>query len=70
VANLAREVWGPFTAPRESSRWGVRDLDMSRSEAGHVRPTSLKPGRGTGQAQFRTLTRDKAERVGMSGQPL
>jgi hypothetical protein len=59
VANLAREVWGPFTAPRESSRWGVRDLDMSRSEAGHVRPTSLKPGLKTEYIRSGDLVAEK-----------
>jgi hypothetical protein len=40
---------------------------MPGSEAGHVWPTSLKPGRGTKQVQLRALTRDKVERVDMSG---
>jgi hypothetical protein len=41
--------WGAFySSLRESSRWGVRNSDMSGSEAGHVRPTSLETGLGTG----------------------
>jgi hypothetical protein len=50
VANRAREVWGAFIAPpppRESSRWSVRNPDMSESGAGHDRPTSLETGLGT-----------------------
>jgi hypothetical protein len=36
---------GPFIAPlRESSRWGVRNPDMSGSGVGHVRSTSLETG--------------------------
>jgi hypothetical protein len=32
VANQAREAWRPFIVPqRESSRWGVKDRDMSES---------------------------------------
>jgi hypothetical protein len=41
-----RGVRAFYSPPRESSRWGVRDLDMSRSGAGHVRPTYLEPGLG------------------------
>jgi hypothetical protein len=49
-------VGGHFIAPppRESSCWGVRDPDMSRSGAGHVRPTSLETGLGTGYARSET----------------
>jgi hypothetical protein len=68
VANQAREVWGAFySPPRESARWGVRDPEISRSGAGHVRQTSLNPGRGIGQVRFWVLTRDKTERPVMSG---
>jgi hypothetical protein len=38
-----------FYSPlRESSRWSVRNPDMFRSGARHVRPTSLEPDLGTG----------------------
>jgi hypothetical protein len=37
---------GPFIAPRESSRWGVRNQDISELGAGHIRPTSLELGLG------------------------
>jgi hypothetical protein len=66
-----------YSPPREPSRWGVKELDMSGSEAGHVRPTSLELGRGTRQVRLRVLTRDKAKSANisgrgsdMSGQPL
>jgi hypothetical protein len=45
----------PFMPPRESSRWGVRDPDMSMSGAGHVRPTSLEPGLGTEYVRYGDL---------------
>jgi hypothetical protein len=68
VANLAREAWGHFIAPpRESSCWGIRDLDMSGSGTEHVRQISLELGWGTEQVRFWSLTRDKAKRADMSG---
>jgi hypothetical protein len=43
------EAWGAsYSPPRESIRWGVRDPDMSRLEAGHVWQPSLESGLGTG----------------------
>jgi hypothetical protein len=38
-----------------SAHWDVRDPDMSRLGAGHVQPSSLEPGLGTGQVRFRGL---------------
>jgi hypothetical protein len=40
---------------------------MSGSGVGHISQTSLELGQGTGQVQFWALTKDKAERVDMSG---
>jgi hypothetical protein len=41
-------VEGPFIAPqRESSRWAIRDLDISGSGVRHVRSACLETGQGT-----------------------
>jgi hypothetical protein len=40
---------------------------MSRSGARHDQKISLEPDWGTGQVQFRALTRDKAEMLDISG---
>jgi hypothetical protein len=45
---------------------GVRDPNMSRLGARHVRPRSLEPGLGARQVWFQDLTRVKAERSDMS----
>jgi hypothetical protein len=46
---------GPFIAPpKESSRWGARNADMSGSGARHVRPTSLEVGLRTGYVRSET----------------
>jgi hypothetical protein len=44
-----------YSPPRESSRWGVRNLDMFGLKAGHVRQPSLEPGLRTGHVRFQGL---------------
>jgi hypothetical protein len=44
---VERNGGGAFIAPREYSRWGVRNPDMSESEVEHIGPTSLETGLGT-----------------------
>jgi hypothetical protein len=52
---LSQRGVGAFYSPlRESNRWGVRNPDMSGSGAGHVRPTSLQTGLGTGYVRSGT----------------
>jgi hypothetical protein len=61
---------GAFYSPlplRESTRWGVRDPDMSGSGVRHVRQTSLEPCQGTRQVRLQALTRDKDERANIYG---
>jgi hypothetical protein len=54
-------AWGAFYShPRESSRWGVRDPDMSGSRARHVRPTSLESGLVTGYIRSRDLDAEES----------
>jgi hypothetical protein len=61
-------MWGAFYSPqKESTRWGVRDPDMSELEARHVWQPSLESALGTGHVQCLPLTRVKAEEPGMSG---
>jgi hypothetical protein len=45
---------GPFIAPQENLVVGVSETRTFRVGAGHVRPTSLKPGLGTGHVRSRT----------------
>jgi hypothetical protein len=46
---------GHFISPqKESSRWGVRNPDMSGSGARHVWPTSLEIVLGTGYVRSGT----------------
>jgi hypothetical protein len=52
---LERCGGGLFIAPpRESSRWGVRNPDMSGLGARHVQPTSLELILGTGYSWYET----------------
>jgi hypothetical protein len=68
VASRARDVWGAFYSPaREYSRWGVRNPDMSRSGAGHIRPTSLEPSLGTGYVLSKTKSLRNWVRSHISG---
>jgi hypothetical protein len=53
-AKLERRGGGFSRPPRESSRWDVRNSNMSGSGAGHVRPTTLKPGLGIGYVRSET----------------
>jgi hypothetical protein len=59
VANPAREAWGGgfYRPPRESSRLGVRNPDMSDNHLWNLAKKPDKPG----------VTRDKAERLDISG---
>jgi hypothetical protein len=55
LAELERRGGGDFySPPRESSLWGVRNLDMSGSGAGHVWPTTLEPDMGSEYIWSRT----------------
>jgi hypothetical protein len=38
--------------PKESVRWGVKDLDMSELGVGHVRPSSQESELGTEQGRL------------------
>jgi hypothetical protein len=58
----------PFIAPpRESSRWSVRNPNMSGSGPGHVRHTSLKTSLGTEYVWSRTSLLRNQVRSDMSG---
>jgi hypothetical protein len=60
VVNPAREAWGPFIAPRESSHRGVRDPDMSWSGGRHIWPTSLETCLGTRYVPFGDLVTEES----------
>jgi hypothetical protein len=48
VANGVKGVWASFYSPqKESSYWGVRDLDMFGQETRYVRERLLELGLGT-----------------------
>jgi hypothetical protein len=67
VANRVKGLETSFYRPhRESSRSGVRDLDMSGQEARYVQETLQEPGLGTGHVRCMDLTLVKAERPDMS----
>jgi hypothetical protein len=55
-------AWRAFYSPRkESTRWGVRDPNMSGLRAGHVWQPFLKPDLGTEHVWCRGLTWVKPE---------
>jgi hypothetical protein len=61
VANQKREVQGGLYSPQGNLPVGaVRDPDMSRLEAGHVRPTSLESGSGTRHVRSRDLVAEES----------
>jgi hypothetical protein len=67
VANRVKGVETSFYRPRrESTRWGVRDPDMSSQEIGYVQETLLEPSLGTRHVRCRDLTWVKAESPDMS----
>jgi hypothetical protein len=61
-------AWASFySSQKESSRWGVRDPDMSDQGTGYVRERLLEPDLSTKHVRCRDLTRVKTRRPDMSG---
>jgi hypothetical protein len=63
---LERHRVGFYSPPRESSYWGVRNPDMSRSGARHTRYTSLETSLWTGYIRSGTYSLRNWVRSGIS----